>query len=56
MSTLMKLDAQAVIYPISLDEIPSYPLLHDKGESVAAFFPTAAMDDGELETWSGFFG
>ncbi len=56
MATLIKLDARAVIYPIPLDGISSYPLLHDKGESVAAFFPTAALDDNELETWSGFFG
>ncbi len=56
MSALKKLDVRAVIYPISIDEIPTYPLLHDKGESVAAFFPTAAMDDEELGAWLDLFG
>ncbi len=56
MSALEKLDARAVVYPITMDEIPSYPLIHDKGESVAVFFPTAAMDDEELGAWSDLFG
>ncbi len=56
LSAMRKLDARAVVYPISMDEIPSYPLLHDRGEPVAAFFPTAAMDEDEMEAWLALLG
>lgn len=49
------MEARGLVHILPIDRVKEAELLHDKGEPVASFFPTATMDDEELPIWERRF-
>ncbi len=49
------MDAKGMVHILPIDRVKEAELLHDKGEPIASFFPTATMDDSELPVWERRF-
>ena len=47
-----RLSIRVVIFHNDASSISDVPVLHDNGRPIACLFPTAAMDDIDLEEWS----
>jgi thiamine biosynthesis protein ThiI len=54
-SELMELikvtEVRGIVHIFPLERVQEAGLVHDRGEPVASFFPTATMDDDEVRAW-----
>ncbi|MGA1821161.1 MAG: THUMP domain-containing protein [Thermoplasmatota archaeon] len=50
-SAASKIGARVVAFPVDFEGISELPVVHDGGFPAAVFYPTAAMDDGEVRIW-----
>lgn len=48
---IREVDASGAVHPVHLSSAGNAPILHDRGEPIASFFPTAVLDIRSLREW-----
>lgn len=45
------MEARGLVHILPIERVGEARVLHDKGEPIASFFPTATMDESEVRAW-----